>query len=122
MRSPDDWQRPGPTRRQRRNDLVIALVVTAAALLYVMLARSVGRFVWDAERSAAEHLAFSLAVTVPLIWRRSHPEFVLVVTAVMFIAGQVREAQEIQFATGAIFAAIYAEGAWGRDRGRSRWL
>ncbi|MCY1145227.1 sensor histidine kinase [Actinoplanes sp. Pm04-4] len=122
MRSLDDWQRPGPTRRQRRNDLVIALVVVAAALLNVMLSRSVGQFVWGVERSAPEHLAFALAVTVPLIWRRSHPEVVLVITAAVFIAGQVRGAQEIQFASGAIFAAIYAEGAWGRDRARSRWL
>jgi signal transduction histidine kinase len=45
-----------------------------------------------------------------------------VVIAVVFVAGQVREAQEIQFASGAIFAAIYAAGAWGRDRARSRWL
>ncbi|MCM4083333.1 histidine kinase [Paractinoplanes hotanensis] len=122
MRSLDDWQRPGPTPRQRRIDLVIGLVVVAAALFHVMLSRSVGLFVWGVERSAAEHLAFAFAVTVPLIWRRSHPEIVLVVIAVVFVAGQVREAQEIQFASGAIFAAIYAAGAWGRDRGRSRWL
>ncbi|WP_250001703.1 sensor histidine kinase [Actinoplanes sp. M2I2] len=122
MRSLDDWQRPGPTPRQRRNDLVIALVVLAAALLYVMLARSVGQFVWGVERSAAEHLAFAFAICVPLVWRRSHPDLVLVITAVVFIAGQVREAQEIQFASGTIFAAIYAAGAWGPDHGRSRWL
>ena len=122
MFSLDEWQRPGPTRRQRRIDLVIGLVVVVGALLNVILARSVGQFVWGVERSAAEHLAFGFAVTVPLIWRRSHPESVLVVTAVVFIAGQVREAQEIQFASGAIFAAIYAEGAWGRDRSRARWL
>ena len=122
MLSLDDWQRPGPTPRQRRNDLIIGLVVVAGALLNVMLNRSVGRFVWGVERSAAEHLAFGLAVTLPLIWRRSHPEHVLVVTAVVFIVGQVRGAQEIQFASGAIFASIYAAGAWGRDRARARWL
>ncbi|WP_250027232.1 sensor histidine kinase [Paractinoplanes maris] len=122
MRSLDDWQRPGPTPRQRRNDVVIALVVMAGALLNVMLSRSVGQFVWGVERSAAEQLAFAFAITFPLIWRRVHPDVVLVVCAAVFIAGQVREAQEIQFASGAIFAAIYADGAWGRDRARSRWL
>ena len=122
MLSLDDWRRPGPTPRQRRNDLIIGLVVTAGALVNVMLSRSVGAFVWGVERSAAEHLAFAFAVTFPLIWRRSHPEAVLVVTAAVFIAGQVRAAQEIQFASGAIFAAIYAAGAWGRDRARARWL
>ncbi|MBM2617649.1 sensor histidine kinase [Actinoplanes sp. LDG1-06] len=122
MSSLDDWRRPGPTPRQRRIDLVIGLVVVAAALLYVMLARSVGQFVWGVERSAFEHLGFAFAITFPLIWRRSHPDVVLLVTAVVFIVGQVREAQEIQFASGAIFAAIYAEGAWGRDHARARWL
>ena len=122
MADPDDWQRPGPTPRQRRIDLAIGVGVVAAALLYVMLTRSVGRFVWGVERSAIEHLAFAFAITVPLIWRRRHPDVVLVVTAVVFIAGQVRESQETQFAAGALFAAIYAAGAWGRDHGRSRWL
>jgi signal transduction histidine kinase len=118
----DDWRRPGPTGRQRRNDLIIGLVVTGAALLNVMLSRSVGTFVWGVEHSALEQLAWAFAVTVPLIWRRRRPEVVLLITAVVFIAGQVRGGQEIQFASGAIFAAIYALGAWGRDRPRARWL
>jgi hypothetical protein len=59
---------------------------------------------------------------VPLIWRRSHPCLVAVVVAAIFIAGQVRGAQETQFASGTIFAVIYALGAWGRDRPRARWL
>jgi signal transduction histidine kinase len=118
----DDWQRPGPTPRQRRTDLVIGLVVLAGALLTIMLARSVGQFVWGVDRSAAEHLAFGVAVTVPLIWRRSHPELVLPAVAAVFVAGQVRGAQEVQFASAALFAAIYAAGAWGRDRARARWL
>jgi len=122
MRSLDDWHRPGPTPRQRRIDLVIGLAVVTAALVNVLLSRSVGQFVWGVERSAAEHLAFALAITAPLIWRRSHPEIVLTVTAVVFVAGQVREAQEIQFASGTIFASIYSAGAWGRDRSQARWL
>jgi signal transduction histidine kinase len=87
-----------------------------------MLSRGSGVFIWGVERSAPEQLAWAFAVTIPLIWRRSHPEVVLVITAVVFIAGQVRSVQEIQFASGAIFAAIYAVGAWDRDRVRARWL
>ena len=122
MTSIDDWRRPGPTPRQRRIDLIIGVAVVAGALLNVMLTRSFGQFVFNTERSAAEQLAFALAATAPLIWRRSHPELALVITAVAFIGGQVREAQETQFAAGALFAAIYALGAWGRDRPRARWL
>jgi signal transduction histidine kinase len=118
----DDWRRPGPTPRQRRYDLIIGLTVVTGALLNVMLTRSYGVFPWGVQHSAAEQLAWAFAVTAPLIWRRRHPEAVLLVTAVFFIAGQVREAQEVQFASGAIFASIYAAGAWGRDRSRVRWM
>jgi signal transduction histidine kinase len=118
----DDWRRPGPTARQRHIDLIIGLSVVAGALLNVMLGRSVGVFLFGVQRSAAEQLAWAFAVTVTLIWRRRHPEIVIAVVAAVFIAGQVRGAQENQFASGTIFAAIYALGAWGRDRQRARWL
>jgi signal transduction histidine kinase len=118
----DDWRRPGPTARQRRIDLFIGLAVIVSALLNVMLARSVGLFVFDTRPGAPEQLAWALAVTAPLIWRRTHPEIVLLVIAVVFIAGQVRGSQETQFASGALFAAIYVLGAWGRDRPRARWV
>jgi hypothetical protein len=122
MSTPDEWRRPGPTPRQRRTDLAIGAGVTVAALLNVMLIRSSGTYYDDVEHSAAEQLAWAFAITLPLVWRRRLPEVVLAVTAVVFIAGQVRGAQEPQFAGGAIFTAIYALGAWGPDRSRARWL
>jgi len=122
MSGVDYWQRPGPTARQRHADLLIGLAVTAAALLNVVLVRSVGAFVFGVRRGAGEMLIWAAAVTVPLLWRRVYPEAVVLVTAAVFIAGQVRGAQESQIASGAINAAIYAVGAWGRDRGRARWV
>ncbi|MGX6607271.1 sensor histidine kinase [Micromonosporaceae bacterium Da 78-11] len=120
----DDWRRPGPTSRQRRNDLYIGVLVVVFALINVMLSRSAGIVTafWGVDRGPAEQLAWAAAVTVPLIWRRSHPQPVMLFVAVAFIVGQIRGAQEIQFASGAIFAAIYAAGAWGRDRTRARRL
>jgi len=118
----DDWARPGPTTRQRRIDLFIGLMVIVGALLNVVLARSVGAFVFDTRPGAPEQLAWAFAVTAPLIWRRSHPDLVLAVIAAVFLAGQIRGSQETQFASGALFAALYALGAWGRDRARARWL
>ena len=122
MSAVDYWQRPGPTARQRHADLLIGSAVVAAALLNVVLIRSVGAFVFGVRRGVGEMLIWAAAVTVPLLWRRVHPEAVLLVTAVVFIAGQVRGAQESQIASGAINAAIYVVGAWGRDRGRARWV
>ena len=122
MATVDEWQRPGPTPRQRRIDLLIGVLVVAGALLNVILMRSSGVFIFGVTRGAPEQLAWAFAMTFPLIWRRSYPEIVMVITAVIFIGGQVRGVQEIQFASGAIFASIYAAGAWGRDRPRARWL
>ena len=122
MSAVDYWRRPGPTARQRHADLLIGSGVVAAALLNVVLVRSVGAFVFGVRRGVGEMLIWAAAVTVPLLWRRVYPEAVVLVTAVVFIAGQVRGAQESQIASGVICAAIYAVGAWGRDRGRARWV
>jgi signal transduction histidine kinase len=118
----DDWRRPGPTARQRRIDLYIGLIVAATAVFNVAMVRSMGAFVFGTTPSAVEQYLWALAVTLPLIWRRSRPETVMVFVAVVFIAGQVRGSQETQIASGAIFAAIYAAGAWGQDRYRVRRL
>ena len=118
----DDWRRPGPTARQRRTDLYVGLLFCAVSALNVVLVRSMGAFVFGPGPGALEQHAWALAVSLPLIWRRSHPEIVLVVVGAVFIAGQVRGSQENQLASVAIFAAIYALGAWGRDRHRARWL
>ena len=124
MTSPtvDDGPRPGPTSRQRRIDLGIALTIATVAILNVFLSRSVGLFATDSTPSAAEQIAWYLGVTLPLIRRRARPDVVAVVVAVFFIGGQIRGAQEQQVASGAVFVAIYTLGAWGRDRRRSRRL
>ncbi len=116
----DDGPRPGPTLRQRRIDLAIALGIATVAILNVFLSRSVGLFASGSTPSVPEQIGWSLAVTLPLIWRRSRPDLVAVLVAVFFIGGQVRGAQEQQLASGAIFVAIYTLGAWGPDRRRSR--
>ncbi|GAA3907341.1 sensor histidine kinase [Actinoplanes auranticolor] len=124
MTSPtvDDGPRPGPTPRQRRIDLGIALTVATIAVLNVFLARSFGLLSSGSAPSVIEQIGWSLAVTLPLIWRRSHPDVVVVLVAISYIGGQVRGSQEQQLVTGALFVAIYTLGAWGRDRRRSRRL
>ncbi|WP_067505139.1 sensor histidine kinase [Actinoplanes sp. TFC3] len=118
----DQWVRPGPTPRQQRTDLVIGLVAAAFAVLNVFLARSVGMYATSSSPALAEQLCWAVAVTLPLCWRRRQPDVVAIIIAVTFIAGQIRGAQEQQLASGAIVAAVYTLGAWGRDRRRSRTL
>jgi signal transduction histidine kinase len=119
----EGWQRPVPDERRLRIDIVIGLVVTAVALLNLMLARSTGAlYVSDRAPSLAEQVLWAVLVTLPLCCRRRWPDLVAVAVAVAFIAGQVRHTPEQQLATGALFAAIYTLGAWGRDHRRAAWL
>jgi signal transduction histidine kinase len=118
----DHWRRPGPTARQRRIDLYVALIAAALAVVNVAMVRSAGFKIFETMPGQVEHYGWALAVTLPLIWRRSHPEIVAVVVAAIFIAGQALAVQETQIASVAIFTALYSVGAWGRDRERVRWV
>ncbi|GIM89901.1 two-component sensor histidine kinase [Paractinoplanes toevensis] len=118
----EEWERPRPTAEQRRADLWIGLGVVAVAMLNVVVTRSAGVLATERAPGVAEQIAWSIATTLPLAWRRKHPELVAVVVALAFIGGQLRLAQEQQIASGALFAAIYTLGAWGRNRRRSRVL
>ncbi|MGW5558757.1 sensor histidine kinase [Micromonospora sp. NPDC003944] len=118
----EEWARPGPTAEQRRNDLWIGLGMTALALVSLTLARSTGAFLLGPPPSGPEQLFWTVAVTVPLIWRRRLPTVTLLVVAVAFIGAQARSAPETQFSAWALFCALYTVGAWGRDRHLARRL
>ncbi|WP_433791756.1 sensor histidine kinase [Actinoplanes sp. CA-252034] len=116
----DEWVRPGPTAAQRRTDVWIGLAVAAVALANLFLTRDLG----DPGDVAPlpEQVAWVLAITLPLTLRRAYPDVVAVLIGAAFIGGQFRGSQEQQVTIGALFAAIYALGAWGRDRDRARIL
>lgn len=120
--SREDWRRPGPTAEQRRVDLWLGLGVTALALVSLTLARSTGAFLLGPPPSGPEQLFWTVAVTLPLIWRRRWPAGTLLIISVAFIAAQARSAPETQFSSWALFCALYTVGAWGQDRQRSRRL
>ncbi|MEU1586791.1 sensor histidine kinase [Micromonospora sp. NPDC005710] len=109
------WRRPGPTAEQRRNDLWIGLAVTGLALVSLTLARSAGAFLLGPPPSGPEQVFWTVAVTLPLVWRRRWPVATLLVVAVVFVAAQVRSAPETQFSAWALFCVLYTSGAWGRD-------
>ncbi|MEV4825020.1 sensor histidine kinase [Micromonospora sp. NPDC049274] len=118
----DEWRRPGPTAEQRRNDLWIGLGMTVLALVSLTLAHSTGAFLLGSPPSGAEQLFWTVAVTLPLIWRRRWPAATLLIVAVAFIAAQARSAPETQFSSWALFCALYTVGAWGQDRRLARRL
>ncbi|MFG2103779.1 sensor histidine kinase [Micromonospora echinaurantiaca] len=118
----DDWRRPGPTPEQRRFDVYAGLAATVLALFSLTLARSTGAFLLGPPPSGPEQVFWTVAVTLPLIWRRRFPATVTLVISAAFIAAQARSAPETQLSGWALFAAIYTLGAWGRDRRLSRRL
>ncbi|MEH1127851.1 sensor histidine kinase [Micromonospora sp. CPCC 206061] len=117
---PTAWRRPGPTAEQRRNDVVMGVAVAAVAQLNLVLATSAGMFVGDDSPSRPEQVLWTFAVTLPLAVRRRWPAAAAIVISAAFIAAQVRHSPEQQIANGALSAAIYTLGAWGRDRAVAR--
>ncbi|MGS2618552.1 sensor histidine kinase [Micromonospora sp. LZ34] len=118
----DDWRRPGPTPEQQRFDVYVGLAATVLALFSLTLARSTGAFLLGPPPSGPEQVVWTVAVTLPLIWRRRFPVAVTLVISAAFIAAQARSAPETQLSSWALFAALYTLGAWGRDRRLSRRL
>ncbi|WP_245870679.1 sensor histidine kinase [Asanoa hainanensis] len=117
------WSRPGPTPEQRRADVLIGLVVTVLVLLNMTLTTSAGVSVFGGRVPALpEQVFWTVAICLPLCWRRRWPEAVAIVISVAFLVGQLRAAPEQQLTSGVLFAAIYALGAWGRDRRRAKWI
>ncbi|MEU9506289.1 sensor histidine kinase [Micromonospora sp. NPDC048170] len=118
----DDWRRPGLTPEQQRFDVYVGLAATLLALVSLTLARSTGAFLLGPPPSGPEQVFWTVALTLPLIWRRRFPAAVTLVVSVGFIAAQARSAPETQLASWALFAALYSLGAWGPDRRLARRL
>ncbi|WP_367130159.1 sensor histidine kinase [Saccharothrix sp. HUAS TT1] len=116
------WRRPGPTAVQRRHDVWLALAAVAGAVAVTVLVNSMGALVSGGAPALAEQLAWSAAVTVPLVARRRFPLAVVVAVGVVFIVAQARQVGDNLMPSVALFMAIYSAGAWAQDRTRSRWV
>lgn len=116
---PAIWTRPRPDRRGRSTDLAIALGLFISGILSQQLYRVAG-----VSEDPADGLTTFLVLaglTVPLAWRRVHPVPVAGVVAVMFgLAGELL-VPEFLITNIALFAAIYAVGAWESRRSVANW-
>ncbi|TCB96032.1 sensor histidine kinase [Micromonospora zingiberis] len=118
----DEWRRPGPTAAQRRLDRYFGLAATLLALFSLTLVRSTGAFLLGSPPSGLEQVLWTIAVPLPLIWRRRYPAATALVVSAAFIGAQARAVPEWQLSQWALFAAIFTLGAWGRDRRLARRL
>ena len=114
------WRRPLPTPRQRRTDLLVALALAAGAIASVLLARAADVDLGRTPPPPAEEIAWCLAVSLPLAFRRRAPLAVLIVVAGAFIGLQARYVAESQLSSICLFLALFTAGAWAADRTLSR--
>ena len=111
-----EWVRPRPPRSAYRNDLVLALVLSAATGASVVLYRITG---WGEGAPWWGSVLWVLAMSLPLAARRRWPEIVALVASVVFIVGAIAQVGEALFSNISLFIAIYTVGAWGRSRRRA---
>ncbi len=113
------WVRPRPTARERRNDLVLGLVMAALAVLGTELSRTAWPTVVDLGLGGVEPYVLSAAGALPLCFRRVAPIPMMLLVAVLFVLTGVRApfAHSGNLVTqAAMFMAIYAAVAWARER------
>src|SRR5437763_598605 len=116
----EGWRRPVPTARQRRIDLLVAAALAAASVASVLLARAADFDIGRTPPSPVEEIAWCLAVSLPLAFRRRAPLVVLVVVAAAFIGLQARYVAETELSSVCLFLALFTAGAWAADRTMAR--
>src|SRR3954463_5231395 len=116
----EGWRRPVPTTRQRRTDLLVAAPLAAPAVASALLARAADIDLGRTPPPPAEEIAWCLAVSLPLVFRRVWPLPVLAVVAAAFIGLQARFVAETQLSSVCLFLALFTAGAWAADRTMAR--
>ncbi|MCC3275228.1 sensor histidine kinase [Arthrobacter sp. zg-Y20] len=121
-RTGEDWERPGPTPNQQRNDVVGAVVLLLVSALVLEVSRGIGAAAGETRPIWLQHLALALII-LPLMVRRRFPVTVMLLCSTGFLCLSLlvpSVSTQLTFA-GAYFAALYTAVAWSRDR-RILWM
>ncbi|AKT50630.1 sensor histidine kinase [Arsenicicoccus sp. oral taxon 190] len=113
----DEWERPAPTARQRRNDVWVALATWVWGAVGMELLRSVADPRYVDHPWWVQHLLIALG-TVPLVWRRSHPLLVGggLMLHMFFVGITVPEVMR-GFTMQCVYVfALFTAVAWARNR------
>jgi signal transduction histidine kinase len=111
------WRRPPASAADVRRDAALAGVVFASAVMVSVLYRGMGVYAHPANGPVT--VAGLAAIALPLAVRRRYPSAVALVVAVAFGVSQALRVPEQVVGNIALFAALYAVGAWEADRRRA---
>ncbi|MBO0811378.1 MAG: hypothetical protein J2P23_04950 [Microlunatus sp.] len=114
------WRRPAPGPEGLRADLIGAIALAVAAVITMPL------YPWAGLAPTTKaplwlELLWSVAVTLPLAWRRVQPIIVAVAVAALYMAGGIAFGMALFFPMIALFVGFYTVGAWEPDRQRAAW-
>ncbi len=107
-----------PIERERRGDIVLAVVMFVGAVLSAGLS-SIAQVYGDEQAPLWTAIVYAVVVTAPLAVRRRWPGTVAVIVVVAYFIAVTIRVPEIYVGNIAMFIAIYTAGAWMNDRRRA---
>lgn len=106
------------TDRERRNDVLLAVVMFAGAVISAGLS-SIAQIYGDQQSPLWTALVYAVIVTGPLAFRRRWPGIVAVVTSTAYFVAVSVKVPELYVGNIAMFIGLYSVGAWMNDRRRA---
>ena len=107
-----------PTERERRGDILLAIVLFVGAVLSAALS-SIAQMYGDEQAPLWTALVYAVVVTAPLAFRRRWPGTVAVIVVAAYFTAVTIRIPEIYVGNIAMFIAIYTAGAWMNNRRRA---
>ncbi|MGO1768679.1 MAG: sensor histidine kinase [Microbacterium sp.] len=118
-RRQDAAQRDAPTRRELRQDLVLAAVLFVASQISAALS-SISVIYSDAA-DLGWAVLLGVGTTLPLALRKRFPVTVAIVVSTAYFLGVTFQVPELYVGNAAMFISIYTIGAWSRNRRLAAW-
>lgn len=118
----NNWERPGPTKDERRKDVIGVVIFALVSAFALELTRGFGMVEEDNHPIWVQHGVLALMI-VPLVLRRKYPVLVMLVMSALFIGLSLLSplvSLQLSYQV-AYFASLYSAIAWARDR-RMLWL
>jgi signal transduction histidine kinase len=97
-------------RKPNRSDLWLVAALTVGSLIFAVLYEGSG--FWEFKAPLWVVCVLSIAVTVPLLWRRRFPNFVAWSITTLYVTAQILQMMEPGVSQIVLFTSVYAIGAF----------